>query len=198
VPLGTTRGEESLIGARIARPLHAILKPFASAEPSQDFERPPTQPAQPETPPQLQQVLPDAAGAVATIAPAKPAPEPAQPAEPPHRTGESTAGIVPLPDDYLDAKNLSELPRPLSDPRLAELERMVSRAGEIRMVLFIDESGKVVAVDVRSSTLPTDLVARAISIFGEVPFSPGRVGTMAVKSRLGITVGAARRGSYGN
>ena len=76
------------------------------------------------------------------------------------RAAEPTAGVVPLPDDYLEAKDLSELPRPLSDPRLAELERIVSRAGEVRMVLFIDESGRVVAIDVRSATLPTDAVER--------------------------------------
>lgn len=196
VPLGTKRGEESLIGARIARPLHAILRPLGKSESSaQDFERP----THAEAPPPLQQARPDVTGAVAAIGDAKPArEEPFRPAEPTLRSGNPTAGVVPLPDDYLDAKDLSELPRPLSDPQLAEIERIVSRAGEVRMVLFIDESGKVVAVDVRSSTLPADAVARAVSIFGELPFSPGRVGALAVKSRLGITVGAASRGSYGN
>jgi hypothetical protein len=199
VPLGTKRGEESLIGARIARPLHAILRPLGKIESStQDFERP-THAIKPEAPTPLQQPRPDVTGAIAAIGEAKPArEEPSRPPDPTLRSGNPTAGVVPLPDDYLDAKDLSELPRPLSDPQLAEIERIVSRAGEVRMVLFIDESGKVVAVDVRSSTLPADAVARAVSIFGEVPFSPGRVGALAVKSRLGITVGAARRGSYGN
>jgi len=200
VPLGTTRGEESLIGARIARPLHAVLRAPAIEVPPQRVDPQPRPAETASSAPAPAAAVAEASAAVAAIAPVKPAPEmPPSTSEPAPRTGESTAGIVPLPDDYLDARELSELPRPLADPRLAEIERIVSRAGEIRMVLFIDESGKVVAIDVRSSTLPGDAVASAVSIFSEVPFSPGRVGGAAVKSRIRITVGAARRSnSYGN
>ena len=111
---------------------------------------------------------------------------------------ESASGVLPISDDYLEAKHLTEGPRPLSEPPLAELERIVSRAGEVRMVLFIDESGRVAAIDVQSATLPRDAVAQAAAIFSEVRFSPGRIGAMAVKSRIGITVGATPRRSYGD
>lgn len=198
MPLGISRGEESLIGSRVTRPLRAVLRTPLSEPTAQALEResPSMGPATAPDP-----VGPDATGAIAAIGPTKPAHEAsAEPAAavPAVRAAEPTTGVVPLADDYLEAKDLSELPRPLSDPRLAELERLVSSAGEVRMVLFIDESGRVVAIDVRSATLPTTAVARAAEIFSDVPFSPGRVGSMAVKSRIGITVGAARRGSYGN
>ncbi len=64
------------------------------------------------------------------------------------------------------------------------------------MMLFIDESGRVAAIDVQSATLAQDAVARATEIFSDLRFSPGRIGSMAVKSRVGITVGAVAQDSY--
>lgn len=136
--------------------------------------------------------------------PAEPLPQPA-PEAPGPATGspaaarETQSGLVPISQDYFDAKQLTEIPRPLSEPALAELERIVSRAGVVRMVLFIDESGKVTGIDVQSATLPQEVVLRAAEIFSEVRFSPGRIGPTAVKSRIGITVGAApAERSYAN
>jgi len=112
---------------------------------------------------------------------------------------ETQSGLVPISQDYFDAKQLTEIPRPLSEPALGELERIVSRAGDVRMVLFIDETGKVTGIDVQSATLPQEVVLRAAEIFSEVRFSPGRIGPVAVKSRIGITVGAApAERSYAN
>ena len=51
----------------------------------------------------------------------------------------------------------------------------------------------MVAVEIESTTLPQDVAQRAANIFGGLPFSPGRIGSHAVKSRVRITVGAEER-----
>lgn len=145
---------------------------------------------------------PAATPAPSENAPAEPLAEPVQtetngPPPPPAQPVAPTAGVVPIPDDYFDARKLTQAPRPLTEPPIAELERIVRNAGEVRMTLFIDESGRVAAIDVESATLAQDAVARAAEIFSELRFSPGRIGAMAVKSRVGITVGAVAQQSYG-
>ena len=75
---------------------------------------------------------------------------------------------------------------------------MVASTGTVRMTLYIDEWGQVTAIDVESATLPQEVAVRAAAIFSHVPFSPGRIGRFAVKSQIGITVGATPNRSYGN
>lgn len=110
--------------------------------------------------------------------------------------GQSTPGVVPATSTYFDASQLTELPRPLAEPALAALEEKVSAAGEVRMTLYIDASGQVTAIDVRSTTLPTEVAAEAAAIFSHVPFAPGRIGPNAVRSRVGLNLGVASRQSY--
>ena len=169
VPLGLQGGEGFLPQAP-NRTLHATLRvlPVVSTE---------------SVPAQLpQEPLPEA-----TAAPADDAPK----AEPP-------AGALPVSTAYFKASQLTEIPRPLTEPPLGDLERMVASTGTIRMTLFIDERGRVTAIDVTSATLPQEIAARAAAIFSHVPFSPGRIGRFAVKSQIGVTVGAAAKRSYGN
>jgi hypothetical protein len=145
-----------------------------------------------------------------------PAPEPrarvekiaAAPAAPPPagveraRTREAAApppGSVPLSVRYFKASELTQIPRPLSQPALGPVEHMLSGTGGIHMTLYIDERGDVSAIDVRSATLPGPVVAQAAAAFSQVRFSPGRIGRLPVKSQIGIDVGAAAaQRSYAN
>jgi hypothetical protein len=194
LPLGTAGGEESFIGARAPRPLHAKLHfPAGDGASGAQAQVRASEPAL---------AAPPAPG---ETAPGEPLPEAAQTAMrepmqgPPAPSAEAvapTSGMVPIADEYFDAKHLTQAPRPLTEPPLDALERIVSHAGEVRMMLFIDESGRVAAIDIQSATLAQDAVARAAEIFSELRFSPGRIGAMAVKSRVGITVGAVAQRSY--
>jgi len=187
------------VAAAATRQLRASLRSLAAETPRQpqQAELAPSD-SKPATLPAPAHEMPAEPVAGPTQAPVR-----EKPAEPVAATMQAPAretarGVLPIPDDYLEAKQLTEIPRPLSEPPLAELERIVSRAGAVRMTLFIDESGKVVAIDVQSASLPQDAVLRAAEIFSEVRFSPGRIGAIAVKSRLGITVGAVSSRSYSN
>ena len=110
------------------------------------------------------------------------------------------AGTIPVAATYFKASQLTEIPRPLSEPRLEPVERLLGSAGRMRMTLYIDEWGQVAAIDVHSATLPEPVVAQAAAIFSNVRFSPGRIGSFAVKSQVGIELGAApaAQQSYSN
>jgi len=177
LPLGSMTGEGMLPAAAAAR---AIRVTFRALAPDAGPVRP--RAIEPEPPDEVVVRAPQSS------------PDARPRAEP--RQGEAVGGVVPLSDTHHDVRQLTEIPRPLSEPPLAELERMVPHAGAIRMTLFIDETGKVTAVDVQSATLPVEVVVRAAAIFSEVRFSPGKIGPNAVKSRVGITVGAVSERSY--
>ena len=102
----------------------------------------------------------------------------------------STAAI---PATFLDPAQLTEHPKPLKEPAVHLLLPMLARSGMARLVLYIDELGRVTSVEVDSATLPPATVDRAVAIFSEVPFSPGRVDGIAVKTKVRITVGAEER-----
>lgn len=113
---------------------------------------------------------------------------------------ETPAGALSVAATYFKASQLTEIPRPLAEPPLDSIGRLIAGEGAVRMTLYIDEWGQVTAIDVRSATLPDPVVRQAAAIFSRVPFSPGRIGRFAVKSQIGITVGAAEAvpGSYAN
>jgi len=102
----------------------------------------------------------------------------------------STAAI---PATFLDPAQLTEHPKPLKEPAVHLLLPMLARSGMARLVLYIDELGHVTSVEVDSATLPAATVDRAVAIFAAVPFSPGRVDGIAVKTKVRITVGAEER-----
>jgi hypothetical protein len=119
---------------------------------------------------------------------------------PPDPAADAPAGTLSVAATYFNASQLTEIPRPLAEPSLEPVERLLAGVGAVRMTLYIDEWGQVTAIDVRSATLPEPVVRQAAAIFSHVPFSPGRIGRFAVKSQIGITVGAADAapGSYAN
>lgn len=126
----------------------------------------------------------------ATAAPAKPLADVAPVAETIRR---EPADVVTIPGAYVDARQLTELPKPLAEPPLDMLLSILARPGVARLILFIDQSGRVTSVEVDSTTLPPEATERAVAIFSGVRFSPGLIGNLAVRSRIPITVGAEER-----
>ena len=123
-----------------------------------------------------------------------PAP-PREPAKPPAPAGapRGSTSVAAIPATFFDPSQLTEKPRPLSEPRLDLLLPLLGRAGSASLVLYIDESGNVDGVEVESASLSPDAVERAKVIFAAVRFSPGRFDGVAVKTRVRITVGAEER-----
>jgi len=121
--------------------------------------------------------------------------EPARPEQPPAPgASRESASVAAIPAIFFDPSQLTEEPRPLEEPRLDWLQPMLARPGVTRLILSIDESGSVASVEIDSTTLPLAVAERAAAIFAEVRFSPGRIGSVAVKTRVRITIGAEERG----
>mgnify|MGYP001569028101 CR=1 FL=1 len=111
--------------------------------------------------------------------------------------GPQSASALAIPATFFDPSRLTEIPRPLEEPALDLLLPILSRPGVARLILLIDESGRVTSVEIESATLPQNVAQRAADIFAGLRFSPGRIGSSAVKSRVRITVGAEERKSGG-
>ena len=118
----------------------------------------------------------------------------AQPVQPvvPGASREPT-NVAAIPAIFPDPSQLTEIPRLLEEPALDLLLSILARPGVARLVLSIDESGGVASVEIESATLPPAVAERAAAIFAKVRFSPGRIGNVAVKSRVRITVGVEER-----
>jgi hypothetical protein len=126
----------------------------------------------------------------------KPSPPRVEQAKPtPDGAARESTSVAAIPATFFDPDQLSERPKPLSEPRLDLLLPMLGRGGGVaKLVLYIDETGTVDRVEVESATLLPAAVERAKVIFAALRFSPGRFDGAAVKSRVRITVGAEERG----
>ena len=175
LPLGA-RGGHGFLQIERASVLHATLLPLVAPAAQAAGLPSPEVPAEPDVP-------------VASLPPPNADVAAAQP-----------PGAIPVVATYFKASQLTEFPRPLAEPRLEPIERLLGGAGGMRMTLYIDEWGQVTAIDVQSATLPEPVVAQAAAIFSNVRFSPGRIGGFAVKSQIGIDLGAvpAAQQSYAN
>ena len=105
---------------------------------------------------------------------------------------ESTS-VAAIPATFFDPSQLTEKPRPLTEPPLDLLHPILARPGVVHLVLYIDESGSVTSTEIDSATLPLPAAERAAEIFAALRFSPGRIDGAAVKTRVRITVGAEER-----
>jgi TonB family protein len=178
LPLGDAQRAGRLARSPQAGTIHALLRPEPAAPDA-------TVPA-PATPaPQPRESLPQAA---------RPEPPP-RPTPKPEPSGKSAAATesVAIPATYLDPSKLTEPPRPLEEPPVERLLRMMARPGVGSLLLYIDESGIVTNVEIGSSTLPPAVNQRAAELFGAVRFSPGRIDGVAVKTRVRITFGTEER-----
>lgn len=104
-----------------------------------------------------------------------------------------SASAFAIPATFLDPSQLTEIPRPLEEPPLDLLLPILARPGVARLIVNIDESGRVNSVKIDSATLPQEAAEGAAAIFARVRFSPGRIGGVAVKSRVRVTVGVEQR-----
>ena len=171
MPLGGAQKERGLAASAASSVIRAFLRP----------EVPETPPATPPAPPELRP---------ATAPPPAPKEAKRDPQPVPDRAPAKPASA---PAIFFDPSQLTERPRPLSEPSLELLHPILARAGTAQLVLSIDETGKVTAVEVESATLPPAAAERAAAIFAELQFSPGRIDGTAVKARVRITVGAEER-----
>lgn len=103
-------------------------------------------------------------------------------------------------EDYLPPSQLTAPPRPLTeiDPNPPEFNAP-GLVGEAELLLLINEAGKVDAVVVTNSTLPSVIVDHAIDRFRDTDFSPGKVDETGVKSRVRIRLSTPSMDEiYGN
>jgi len=175
LPLGGAPGERGLSLSSTARTIRATLRPLIP-EPAR---APEPSPAVAEIP------APAATGRAAGN-------DAVQTATPTVQGSSSTSALA-IPATFLDPSQLTENPKPLAEPPLDLLLPILSRPGVARLILNIDESGRVASVEIESATLPQNVAQRAADIFAALRFSPGRIGSSAVKSRVRITVGAEER-----
>jgi hypothetical protein len=101
--------------------------------------------------------------------------------------------VAAIPATFFDPSQLTEKPRPLTEPPLDLLHPILASPGVVHLVLYIDESGNVTSTEIDSATLPLPAAERAAAIFAALRFSPGRIDGSAVKTRVRITVGAEER-----
>ena len=151
--------------------------------------------------PEVSEPQPEPPAVAAPATSSEPRPAPAAPAPPreikqeplPPRADRAPAKPAAAPAVFYDPSQLTERPKPLTEPPLELLHSLLARPGTVQLRLSIDESGNVVAVDIDSATLPQAIAERAAGIFSTLRFSPGRVDGVAVKTRVRITVGAEER-----
>ena len=101
--------------------------------------------------------------------------------------------LAAIPATFFDPALLNQQPRPLREPSFELLMPILAREGQVQLVLYIDESGKIERVEIGSATMPPAAAERVAQIFAAIPFSPGRIDGTAVKTRVRITVGAENR-----
>lgn len=180
LPLGGVHKERGVPVSAAGAAIRAFLRPEV-AEPARSPE--PVEPAAATQPP----VAPTPAREDPDVKPepkAEPDPAPA---------GGAPVSTAAIPATFLDPSQLTEKPKPLKEPPVDLLLPILARPGVARLVLYIDELGRVTSVEVDSATLPPAAVGRAVAIFAAVRFSPGRVDGTAVKTKVRITVGAEER-----
>jgi protein TonB len=120
-----------------------------------------------------------------------PSPELA-PAAAPEREPAGPALELPLPVDpeYLPARLLDVLPRPVAEvsPRYPEQAAGQDLSGVVTLLLYIDELGIVTDVTVLSAEPPGYFEEAAMESFRNALFQPGQRDGRAVKSRLAVEV----------
>ncbi len=85
---------------------------------------------------------------------------------------------------YFDSKGLDPRPYPLHGVSFAppRSKNGIEYFGKLRLDIYIDEDGKVSQVALLDSTVPLELRDEAVRAFSQVPWEPGRLWGMRVKS----------------
>lgn len=132
----------------------------------------------------------------AELSPAPPfAAHSAAPSQPPtnSQTHSPAAASEPLPqaDDrghYL-AEQLSRPPRPLQDIKLDLPEAgLLTAPGRLRLTLWIDTEGRVVAYHIDASDLPEEYTTAVAEVFASIRYAPGELIGRKVNSILKLQI----------
>ncbi|SBT04301.1 TonB family protein [Candidatus Accumulibacter aalborgensis] len=97
---------------------------------------------------------------------------------------------LPIDEHFFKSSELDEQPTPLVTVVPAYPPHAQARdvEGWVRLVLLIDENGQLLHLKVIEASPPGVFDEAALEAFRTTPFSPGRRGTKAVKSRMLIKV----------
>ena len=93
-----------------------------------------------------------------------------------------------IPSEYLAARQLDVLPRPLAPPQPRYPESAPLVPGVVVLLLLIDELGMVTDARVLSAEPPGYFEEAALEAFRGALFHPGQREGRAVKSRLPVEV----------
>ncbi len=97
---------------------------------------------------------------------------------------------LPMQEIFFKSSELEQQPSPLAPvlPEYPAHARAKALEGSVRLLLMIDERGGLRHLEVLDASPPGIFDEAALSAFRSVPFSPGRRGDEAVKSRMIIKV----------
>jgi protein TonB len=116
---------------------------------------------------------------------ADPFPEP-KPKIPDNDLNQTNA--LPYQEIFYKSSELDEQPYPLKPVNPSHPDDGIGITGWVRLLLLIDDSGKLVQSSVISSEAPESLHEAALNAFLEIPFSPGKREGRPVNSRMVIKV----------
>jgi outer membrane biosynthesis protein TonB len=100
------------------------------------------------------------------------------------------AGPASEAAEYTEPDALTARASPIDDISIPAPE-VAGRHGSFKakLVLYVDEGGTVMRIDIEQANLPADLEAAARAAFATARFRPGMIEQRAVKSKLRIEVG---------
>ncbi|ACV35535.1 energy transducer TonB [Accumulibacter sp.] len=102
----------------------------------------------------------------------------------------SPAIELPIDELYFRSSDLDQQPYPLTSvaPSYPPHALLNEIEGWVRLLLMIDETGQIRHLEVLEGSPPGEFEDAALAAFRFAPFSPGRRGGEAVKSRMIIKV----------
>lgn len=97
---------------------------------------------------------------------------------------------LPVPEVFFKSSELDQQPYPLVavKPAYPPHARALELEGWVRLLLLIDEAGRVIRLEVLEASPESIFDEEAQLAFRSAPFSPGRRGGEAVKSRMIVKV----------
>jgi outer membrane biosynthesis protein TonB len=109
---------------------------------------------------------------------------------PDQRHSSTAAGSASEVTEYAEPGALTARASPIDDIPIPAPE-VAGRHGpfKAKLVLYVDEGGTVMRIDIEQANLPADLEAAARTAFATARFRPGMIEQRAVKSKLRIEVG---------
>lgn len=95
---------------------------------------------------------------------------------------------LPFQEIFYKSSELDEQPYPLKPVNPSHPDDGEGITGWVRLLLLVDDSGKLVQASVISSEAPESFHQAALNAFLEIPFSPGKRAGKPVNSRMVIKV----------